>query len=111
LAIDPGTGGVVAGELDKTGEQLPPEDDHDLLTHTQASDRLAEAIADEQDALRAAEAAGDAERVAHSRDRLRLLQQGAGRHGTPRIDATNAAAFYGWDTAAGPAAGGVPDAG
>lgn len=73
------------------------EEDHDLLTLEQASDRLGTAIAEEQARLAAAEAAGDTAAMATSRTRVAQLQAAAVRHRRVPITAVNAAQFYGFD--------------
>lgn len=86
---------------------VPEEEDHDLLTLTLATDRLAVAIAEERERLVAAESAGDEPAAAHSRARVTQLEEGAERHRRVPITAVNAARFYGWEPdEAGPGAAG-----
>jgi hypothetical protein len=82
-------------EHDPGGDVVAPEDDHDLLTLTSASDRLTEAIREEEVHLAEIEGVGDEARVARSRDRLAALRVARERHRRAPITAVNAAEFYG----------------
>ena len=83
-------------EASVPGEQVPEEEDHDLLTLALATDRLAVAIAEERERLVAAESAGDAGAATASRARVAQLEEAAERHRRVPITAVNAAEFYGW---------------
>ncbi|MCU1693770.1 MAG: hypothetical protein JWM64_2861 [Frankiales bacterium] len=76
-------------------EEVVEEEDHDLLTFTQVSDRLAIAIREEQERVAALEQAGDTERASASQARLALLLEARDRHSTVAITAVNEEAFYG----------------
>jgi hypothetical protein len=78
------------------GQQVPEEEDHDLLTLTLATDRLAVAIAEERERLAAAESADDDAAATASRARVAQLEEAAERHRRVPITAVNAAEFYGW---------------
>jgi hypothetical protein len=71
------------------------EEDHDLLTFAEVSDRLGVAIGEQEQRVAALEADGRIDAAQEAAHRLALMREARERHSHVAITAVNAEQFYG----------------